>query len=206
MATPGQLVKVTADALGISQSTVVQYDRLLAQSGFRSKRGRGTSAAKVTAQDAANLLTAIGASSLFGLSAKDAVEICQRYSALVSCGTVKAKSDVSKLGLEGLARLPDSHSFGDALTTLIECAGQCKFSANDDTSVWVQFFAPTPSARLAVGTKLFANYGDAPSSNGQPRSARPEPGLVHASSVRPSAIRALGAVVANGPQNKPRQG
>jgi hypothetical protein len=151
MATPGQLVEVMADVLGISKATAVQYDRVLAENGLRSKHGRGTSAAKVTARDAANLLTAIGASSLFGLSAKDAVEICKKYSALVSLKSGEASSEVSKLGLEALARLPDGHSFGKALVALIECAGQPQFSALDDSSVWVQFFGPIPSARMTVG-------------------------------------------------------
>src|SRR5439155_17694246 len=68
MATPGQLVKCIAEALGIPEPTVVQYDRLLAENGLRSKGGRGTSAAKVTAVDAANLLIAIMGSPVAGAS------------------------------------------------------------------------------------------------------------------------------------------
>src|SRR5258705_11448956 len=66
MATPGQLVKCIAEALGIPEPTVVQYDRLLSENGMRSKGGRGTSAAKVTAVDAANLLIAIMESPVAG--------------------------------------------------------------------------------------------------------------------------------------------
>src|SRR5262249_31320481 len=139
MATPGQLVQAMADALGISKATVFQYDRVLSEHGLRSKRGRGTSAAKVTSRDAANLLTAIAASSPLGLSAKDAVQICKRFSALVSVGPAGAKTKVSKLGLGSLARLADGHSFEQALAALIECAGQREFSKMHDRAVWVQF-------------------------------------------------------------------
>ena len=62
MATPGQLVKAMAATLGLSEATVGQYDRVLAENGLRSKGGRGLSAARVTAADAANLLIAIMAS------------------------------------------------------------------------------------------------------------------------------------------------
>ena len=39
MATPGQLVKCIAEALSIPEASVVQYDRLLAENGLRSKGG-----------------------------------------------------------------------------------------------------------------------------------------------------------------------
>ena len=98
MATPGQLVQVMADVLGIARATVFQYDRVLSEHGLRTKRGRGTSAAKVTSHDVANLLTAIGASSPLGLSAKNAVEICKKYSALMSIGPIGAKVKSRNLG------------------------------------------------------------------------------------------------------------
>ena len=37
MATPGQLVEVMAHVLGISKATVIQYDRVLAEKGLRSR-------------------------------------------------------------------------------------------------------------------------------------------------------------------------
>jgi hypothetical protein len=195
MATPGQLVQVTADVLGLSKATVVQYDRVLSEHGLRSKRGRGTSAAKVTSRDVANLLTAIGASSALGLSAKDAVEICKKFSALTSVGPAGARSEVSKVGLEGLASLPDGHSFREALSALIECAGQREFAGMDDAAVWVQFSGPVPSAQIVVGSTLFGNYRDARKYKRTSRSDRAERGLVHTSSVSTPTIRALGALV-----------
>ena len=59
MATPGQMVQTMADVLGIPAATVSQYDRQLAEAGLRTTGGRGPSAAKVGATDAANLLIAI---------------------------------------------------------------------------------------------------------------------------------------------------
>jgi|SRR3954451_11800042 hypothetical protein len=77
MATPGELVKCVAEALGIPEPTVVLYDRVLAENGLRSKGGRGTSAARVTSGDAANLLIAILASPASGSSIKSATEVSQ---------------------------------------------------------------------------------------------------------------------------------
>src|SRR4051812_9790994 len=82
MATPGQLVKCIAEALGIPAPTVVQYDRLLAENGLRSKGGRGNSAANVTPIDAANLLIAIMGSPVAGASIKPAIEVCKTYGKL----------------------------------------------------------------------------------------------------------------------------
>jgi hypothetical protein len=195
MATPGQLVQVMADALGISKATVFQYDRQLSEHGLRSKRGRGTSAARVTSRDVANLLIAIGASSALGLSAKYAVEICERFSALTCVGPAGAKSEVSKLGLESLASLPDGHSFEKALAALIECARQNEFSRMDDGAVWVQFSGPIPAAQIVVGSMLFGVYAEARKYKRSSRSDRVERGLVHTSSISTRSIRALGALV-----------
>src|SRR5262245_35170311 len=116
MASPGQLIQVTADVLGIPRATVFQYDRVLSEHGFRSKSGRGLSAAKVTPRDAATLLIAIGASTPLGLGAKHAAEAYKKFSTLVSLGPAPAKSKAANLGLRRLANLPDQHSFGAALS------------------------------------------------------------------------------------------
>jgi hypothetical protein len=195
MASPGQLVQVMADVLGIPRATAFQFDRVLAESGLRSKHGRGTSAAKVTPRDAANLLTAIGAASPLGLSAKNAAEICTAFSSLTSVGPTEAKSEVAKLGLDSLANLPDGHSFGDALSALIECGGKIQFSSLDEGSVYAQFIGPSPSAQIVVGSRLFGIYVHAPKRGRSSRSGRVEGGLVHTSSVGTSAIRALGDLV-----------
>jgi hypothetical protein len=189
MATPGQLVQVMAVALCIPRATVFQYDRVLSEHGLRSKHGRGTSAAKVTSRDAANLLTAIAASSSLGLSAKDSAKICKTFSALRSLGP-DSKSEVSKFGLESLAALPESHSFDKALAALIECAGQREFSRLNEGAVWVQFLGPIPSAQIVVES-LFGIYADTRKHKRSPIAT----GLVHSSSVNIQTIRALGALV-----------
>ena len=68
MATPGQMVQTMADVLGMPAATVSQYDRQLAEAGLRTTGGRGPSAAKVGATDAANLLIAILGSPVSGAS------------------------------------------------------------------------------------------------------------------------------------------
>ena len=57
--TPGKLVFVVKDALGVDINAVTQLDQKLAAAGLRSKSGRGPSAADVTARDAATLVLAV---------------------------------------------------------------------------------------------------------------------------------------------------
>ena len=130
MATPGQLVQAMAHVLGVSAATISQYDRVLAEGGLRSKGGRGLSAARVTAADAANLLIAILASPISGAAIKDAAEYCRRYGALplerATAGNpfepARADQVLRAAGVRGLVDLPMKHSFHDALSALIEGA------------------------------------------------------------------------------------
>lgn len=183
-----------ADVLGVPKATVIQYDRVLAENGLRSKHGRGTSAAKVAPRDVANLLIAVGASYALGSSAKDAAETCRTFSALVSVGPAVVQTDASKFGLGKLAALPEGHSFGDALTTLIDCAGRPEFSKLEHGSVWVQFVGPVPGAQIVLG-HLFGRYASRKKHKRLARSGRREPGLTHSSSLDTSSIRALGVLV-----------
>lgn len=57
--TPGELIRVVAAALDVPVSVVVQHDRRLAEEGFRTKGGRGSSSPDVTTEDAAKLVTAV---------------------------------------------------------------------------------------------------------------------------------------------------
>jgi hypothetical protein len=118
MATPGQLVQVLAEVLGISAATVAQYDRRLAEGGLRSKAGRGTSAAKITPQDAANLLIAVAASPLSGQSVKGAVDTCEAYGSLPA--VTSWATNFPKFGLPALTRLPPGHTLREALIALID--------------------------------------------------------------------------------------
>jgi hypothetical protein len=121
MATPGQLVQAMATALGISVATVTQYDRQLAENGLRSKRGRGTSAAAVTARDAANLLIAVAGSPLGGPAVKEAVRTCEAYGSLKALQRASWRLDkFPKFGLPTMASLPAAHSLREALSVLID--------------------------------------------------------------------------------------
>src|SRR5262245_32027450 len=122
MASPGQLVEVTAAALGLSEATVRQYDRVLAESGLRSKSGRGSSAAKVTAEDTANLLIAIAASPLSGAPLRDAATRCKIYGSLPSTRVRGSMRSFGSCGLRSLSRLKAKHTFSDALQTLLSGA------------------------------------------------------------------------------------
>jgi hypothetical protein len=165
MATPGQLVQVMTDTLGVSKATVTQYDRVLAEKGLRSRGGRGTSAAKITSCDAANLLIALAASPILGLSAKDAAANCEAYASLPVLGDVNAtRKNFAKFGLPTLAGLPKWHSFGETLSDLIDAAargevfklpGGKPYSRN--TLFEVRFSGPSPRRAeiLVDGTKDF---------------------------------------------------
>ncbi|MDP2376090.1 hypothetical protein [Reyranella sp.] len=126
MATPGELIKAVAKATGTSEPTVTQHDRNLFLAGLRTKGGRGTSAAKVTARDAAHLLTSILGSD----QVKDSAETVQRYSDSVEHHNRMFKAHPKEtpkgwtsiygpVGLPALDSLPEDHSFIDALAVLI---------------------------------------------------------------------------------------
>jgi hypothetical protein len=124
MATPGQLVQAMAGVLGIPATTVSQYDRQLAEAGLRTTGGRGTSAAKVTATDAANLLIAILGSPVSGASISAARQICKSLGSLpASAYSTKAKR-FGKFGFQTLATLPPTHTFREAVAKLIEGASR----------------------------------------------------------------------------------
>jgi hypothetical protein len=217
MATPGQLVQVMADVLGISKATVIQYDRVLSENGLRSKSGRGKSAAQVTSRDAANLLMALAASPLFGLSAKDAVTNCEAYASMFTQPVSQAWSKhFASFGLPTLSNLPEKHSFGEALSTLIDAAGRGenfktpeseKKRYSMSTSFEIQFIGPGPSAQiLADGAKEFGLlarliYADArQSKRSRPRLVTKAgllkiPDLHQISSISFKTISALGALV-----------
>lgn len=131
MATPGQMVKKVSETLGVPEATVTVYDRALAEAGYRSKGGRGRSAAKMTAVDVANLLIAVAGTSV----AKDAVQAVAEYSCLPSRDAeVNARIDnqsyqsngnapsywnLKAFPITSLQCLPPNHSFRDALVALI---------------------------------------------------------------------------------------
>ena len=211
MATPGQLVQVIAGVLGIPTATVTQYDRVLAENGLRSKSGRGTSAAKVTSRDASNLLLAVAASPLFDSSAKDAVENCKLYGSMPVVAW-RSKRNFTRLGLPILDSLPEEHSFGDALSALIDAVGEQddfgwpsrkRFSVN--TFFEVQLVGPDPSGQILgdskTGTDPLARLVYVGAMKRRRRGAPIVFGdLRHISAIGVSTIRAIGSLIAGGTQ------
>jgi hypothetical protein len=159
MATPGTLVKTMSDVLGLPEATVTQYDRRLSESGLRSKSGRGSSAARVTARDAANLLIAILGSLVVGGSIKTAPAICSTFGDLRALNEPSWSARFTELGLPALGSMPSGHSFVEALTTLIgSAAGGETFTVPDGRTNLQEGFAfdlevagPDPSATIIAG-------------------------------------------------------
>ena len=121
MASPGELVKAIALATGTPEHTVTTHDRNLVGAGLRTKGGRGTSAAKVTARDAAHILVAL----LGSEKVQDSVETVLRYSDTVEHHTWNSKrfpKDYKPLDGPVFGDLPENHCFLDALEKLIGMA------------------------------------------------------------------------------------
>ena len=76
VASPGELVRKFSELLGISEPTIVQYDRCLIVACLRLKGGRGPSAARMKSRDAARLLVAVLGSD----QAKNSAQTVWRYS------------------------------------------------------------------------------------------------------------------------------
>jgi hypothetical protein len=120
MASPGELVEEAARVLGIPASSLVVHDRNLVMAGERSKGGRGTSAAKVTARDAAHLLVAVMASA----QVKESVPSLTRYSKTRPMISTSSPALFDGLGLPELSALPADHSFVDALEALLRSGAE----------------------------------------------------------------------------------
>jgi hypothetical protein len=156
MATPGELVHTIATVLGIPEATVVQMDRNLLAAGLRTKAGRGPSAAQVTSHDAANLLIAIGGAPITGASVKESRRTCERYRLLRAYGVKIKLGSFSRLKsrLPTLGRLPDKHSFGDAIAALIDSIAAGEFGFPKEPfhypHVSVRFDGPFPEGSIVV--------------------------------------------------------
>ena len=116
MASPGELVRKLSELLGIPEPTIVLHDRNLVMAGLRSKTGRGKSAARMTARDAAHLLIAVLGSS----QVKDSVETVRRYRETRFIKIVSGGYDDSASAV--LRDLPPDHSFVDAIEALVAAA------------------------------------------------------------------------------------
>jgi len=141
-----------ADTLGVPSATVAQYDRVLAENGLRSSGGRGLSAAKVTAADAANLLIAIMGSPISGAPIKEAAQTCKLYAALRYQIGPRGRPKIPSHELfKRLADLPTTHSFHKALVALIAGATEVDSISTDERGLLdVQLTAPFFRARIIV--------------------------------------------------------
>jgi hypothetical protein len=151
MATPGQLVEMMAEVLGVPAATVSQYDRQLAEAGLRTIGGRGASAAKVTATDAANLLIAILGSPVSGASIKVARQMCEILGALPA-RSASPTSKLRKLGFDSLAALPRKHTLRDAVSALIEAASTGE-PFGKSSFFYLNVDCPTLTARIGFGRR-----------------------------------------------------
>ncbi len=118
MVSPGQFVLVLATVLGTPPATVELYDRVLLEANLRTKGGRGLSAARLAARDAANLLSALLATS----QPKDAATAVALYAATRPRQPQSSKKAFMQAGIPELGNLPAEHSFIDALEALIASA------------------------------------------------------------------------------------
>jgi len=125
MASPGELIRTLAAATGLPKTSLVVSDRRLLEAGLRSKSGRGRSAAKVTARDAAHLLVAI----LGTAQVRDAVLAVQRYRETRPQAQGSSEQGFTGIGIDELERLSPEHSFIDVLATLIASAADGSLAA-----------------------------------------------------------------------------
>jgi hypothetical protein len=142
MTTPGQLIKVVAEATGVPEPTVFQHDRNLVVAGLRTKGGRGTSAAKVTVRDATHLLTAV----LGSEQVKDSVATVQRYADTAmedSAYSLNHREQAQPrtnpfrpLKVQALDRLPAMHGFFDLLDALLTMAAEGSFGVHFGRADW----------------------------------------------------------------------
>ncbi|CAN7201407.1 hypothetical protein LJR030_000506 [Rhizobium sp. LjRoot30] len=134
MATPKQLVAKVAEITGVPEGTVVQHDRNLSVAELRTTGGRGLAVAKVTFEDAANLLIAVAGSR----NVKDSAKTVREYRGLVSSQPLDF-GDVER-----------GHTFGDALAALLEAAPRDRelFAGPEGGTIEVSIYGPNPSARI----------------------------------------------------------
>ena len=177
MATPGELVKVVADTTGEDVATVTQHDRNLVLAGIRAKSGRGRSAYRVTARDAAVLLTSV----LGSHRVRDGVDTVRRYFETQEHHAFwrehhpdhfknMGEADVwVDCGLDEMAALPPEHSFVDALAALIESAAAGRLIRHRGTEkfelarVKLQLAWPIAHAKINIligygGPEINASY------------------------------------------------
>ncbi len=162
MASPGQLVELISETLGVPRATVALHDRNLAEAGLRKMGGRGPSAAIMDSVDAANLLTAVVAAPINGPAIVSSAETCELYSSLRRSKESQGRWRDTKIPTA--ATFPSNHTFREALIGLIDAAREGEF-ADTRARNWllqVSILAPFPYAKIAFpAIDIEMNYGDA---------------------------------------------
>jgi hypothetical protein len=185
MATPAELVSAISLATGIPLPTMVDIDRKLVTGNLRTKGGRGFNAARMTALDAARLLTAVLASA----QANASVEAVQRYT---QTRIDKRRSNGESFGGTGLddLALPARHSFVDALAAVISSAATGSLAkqlaaAGDGAIPGIEIFAFTRATRgriritgLPNGETVSVEYAAIPVTAKSTRSDKGRPPVV----------------------------
>jgi hypothetical protein len=120
MANAAQLVRLLSKVTGEPLPTVSDQDRKLVKAGLRALRGRGRHAGRMTARDAAHLLTSL----LAARRSSKAAETVEQY--VLTRPDRRRSSDglYAGTGIDELASLASRHSFIDALEVLIRSAGR----------------------------------------------------------------------------------
>lgn len=137
MASPKELIAAIAEQTGVPEGTVIQHDRNLSLAGLRSVGGRGRAVARVTFQDAANLLIAVAASR----NVKDSVKTVEEYAALVSDSPMR-------FGDERHVK-----TFGEALAALLEAvSAKPEIYSGKGADVRVTLGGPRPRAFIEHAT------------------------------------------------------
>jgi hypothetical protein len=208
MATPGMLVKVMAETLGIPTPTVILFDRVLAENGLRSKSGRGNSAAQVTERDAANLLIALMAAPVQGAAVRDAAVICQTYGQLTIRDLASQAKEFAKYGLHSIKKFTGEVHFSQAVSALIREAadggefryrGRVKSSWDNDRPFNITVQGPSPWVRFQVQRPADEPSGPALFFVDRLAARKPpyeRPDMWQARHVTYRTIRALGVLIA----------
>jgi hypothetical protein len=149
MATPPELMQAVSEATGVALPTVVDMDRRLVKAKLRTKGGRGLNAARMTALDAARLLTAVLASP----QSNRAAEAVQRHAQTKPDKARSSEKLFAVAGLEDLAGLPVSHSFEQGLAALIASAAMgslAKFPPRSFPHIEVFAFTQATHGRIRI--------------------------------------------------------
>jgi hypothetical protein len=141
-----ELSDCIAKALGLPEPTVALHMRNLREEGVLTQGGRGRSAARMSAVDAALLLIASAGS----LHPKDSVDTVQKYRDL---GRVLRRPRGSPRWRDGLIPRIDSlgasHTFSAAITALIESAVCDELNVSEPRMpIVITFFWPWARARI----------------------------------------------------------